>query len=111
MDYNNSKRQKQKKFAVAIIAILFTVSNLIVSFSPAHAAAFTEFSIRPSRVEVSITDVNFLIKANAITVELKMGYRSHLGLATLWTVHQQISLCLQQVFQVGTQNALIPGQE
>ena len=79
MDYNSSKRQKQKKLAIAIIAILFTISNLIVSFSPAHAAAFTEFSIRPSRVEVSITDVSFLIKANAVTVATEDGVQVTFG--------------------------------
>jgi hypothetical protein len=65
-------RKINKIFIVTIV--LFTYICFF-HYNKASAAAFTEFSIRPSRIEVSITDVNFLIKANAITTATEDAIR------------------------------------
>ena len=55
-----------------LIASLVALSLLLgtMTFLPMQlqAAAFTEFSVIPSRIETNITDVNFLIKVDAVTV-------------------------------------------
>ena len=79
MDYRKNKRLKGKKYAIIIITFLFTFSSLIINFSKAHAAALTEFSIRPSRVEVSVLDVNFLIKVNPVTTATENGVQVTFG--------------------------------
>lgn len=51
--------------------LLGSFSFLMLSSTPVEAAVFTEFSIRASRMEVGITDVNFLIKANAVSAAVE----------------------------------------
>ena len=60
---------------IFIVTIVLFTYLCFFHYNRANAAAFTEFSIRPSRIEVSITDVNFLIKANAITVATEDAVR------------------------------------
>lgn len=52
------------------LAMAVTVALSVLAFLPrsANAASFTEFSVIPSRVEASVLDVNFLVKADAVTV-------------------------------------------
>lgn len=60
----------KKLFYVATVGVfvLGTFSAFILGATSVSAASFTEFSIKPSRIETSITDVQFLIKADAVTV-------------------------------------------
>lgn len=53
---------------VGVIASIGFVAPLLTGVSQAHAAGFTVFSIRPSRVQTSQTDVNFLVKFQPVTV-------------------------------------------
>ncbi|MDD3647785.1 MAG: hypothetical protein PHS44_04795 [Candidatus Dojkabacteria bacterium] len=61
--------------ALSTIAIfsLFCTNFLFLSKTSVRAAAFTEFGIRPSRIEVSVTGVNFLIKASPVTTATEDG--------------------------------------
>lgn len=53
------------------IYTIFTIIAVLAVFvlypAKSYAASFTEFSIRPSRIETSITDVNILVKADGVT--------------------------------------------
>ncbi len=51
-------------FTISIVFLLLAFVSYPIKL---HAASFTEFSIRPSRIEASVTDVNFLVKADAVT--------------------------------------------
>lgn len=59
----------KKKLIAATLAITTALVGVVNGLTPqVDAAAFTEWSIKPSRIEASVTDVNFLIKADAVTV-------------------------------------------
>jgi hypothetical protein len=58
----------RRKIIVLVISFSLVFSGIVGYLKqPVKAASFTEFSIRPSRIEVSVTDVNFLIKADAVS--------------------------------------------
>ena len=59
--------RRQKLFAVLATSALLMSSLAFFMPEQASAAPFTEYTVIPSRVEVSITDVNFLIKADAVS--------------------------------------------
>jgi len=77
-----------------LVVSLFAICGIVLSIASnqVSAAAFTEFTVRPSRVEQSIAGVNFLVKANALTVAtedavqltFQTGYT--LGVAATFTV-------------------------
>jgi len=71
--FKNLPMRKRKIFAITITFV--TIFTIILYPRSAMAAAFTEFSIRPSRIESSITDVNFLIKADAVSSATEDGVR------------------------------------
>ncbi len=60
----------RKSKATSVLLALVLIISFPLSFflnSRVDAATFGNFSVRPSRVEASITDVNFLIKAQPVT--------------------------------------------
>jgi hypothetical protein len=56
---------KRSPLILGAFALLIAAAVMVVP--SAKAASFTEFTVRPSRVETSITDVQFLVKADAVT--------------------------------------------
>lgn len=75
----------QKVRVVLSIFVLLSFPFLyIFNYSQVQAASFSEFTIIPSRIEVSITDVNFLIKAAPVTTSTENGVR--VTFATGYTV-------------------------
>ena len=59
---------------VSATLIVFSTFYLALN-SNSYAAAFTTFSIRPSRMQTSQLDVNFLIKASPVTVATEDAVR------------------------------------
>jgi hypothetical protein len=59
---------KRSSLPLRALALMIFASVVGIALNvPAKAASFTEFTVRPSRVEASITDVQFLIKADAVS--------------------------------------------
>ncbi|MBN1373990.1 hypothetical protein JW962_01480 [Candidatus Dojkabacteria bacterium] len=68
-----------KGFVFLIVGTLATITLAQLFIRPVEAAPFTVFSIRPSRIAVSQTDVNFLIKADAVTTATEDSVRVTFG--------------------------------
>jgi len=64
---------RRNKFFSLLTTVALFLSSVVMYSSKVEAAAFSEFSIRPSRIEVSIIGVNFLIKANAVSTATEDG--------------------------------------
>ena len=70
--YNMTK----KKLIRVFLILVFTFSTLLFrSAGTVSAAAFTTFSLRPSRMQTSQLDVNFLVKASPVTTATEDGVR------------------------------------